>query len=95
MRLVPRQPSQELVNLVGTLGGTWHGLTAMCRCPAHDDRTPSLSLRQGDRGVVVTCFAGCDREDVLRELGRVRPVHHAPPPSAPCSRKNPTPSPPK
>src|SRR3546814_19159592 len=32
---------------------------------------PSLSIRQGDRGILVTCFAGCDREDVLRELRRV------------------------
>src|SRR3546814_13534960 len=43
----------------------------MCLCPAHADRTPSLSIRQGDRGILVTCFAGCDREDVLRELRRV------------------------
>src|SRR3546814_3063691 len=40
-------------------------------CPAQADRTPSLSIRQGDRGILVTCFAGCDREDVLRELRRV------------------------
>src|SRR3546814_10651296 len=53
------------------LGGTWHGRTAMCLCPAHADRTPSLSIRQGDRGILVTCFAGCDREDVLRELRRM------------------------
>jgi len=43
----------------------------MCLCPAHADRTPSLSLRQGDKGILVTCFAGCQREDVLRELRRV------------------------
>src|SRR3546814_20948719 len=58
-----RRPSQELIDLVGALGGTWHGRTAMCLCPAHADRTPSLSIRQGDRGILVTCFAGCDRED--------------------------------
>src|SRR3546814_8080702 len=43
----------------------------MCLCPAHADSTPSLSIRQGDRGILVTCFAGCDREDVLRELRRI------------------------
>jgi hypothetical protein len=63
-------PAQELVDLVGSLGGTWHGRTAMCRCPAHADDTPSLSLRQGNRGILVTCFAGCNRDDVLRELRR-------------------------
>lgn len=66
------KPSQELVDIVGALGGTWHGYVASCRCPAHCDKTPSLSLRQGDRGILVTCFAGCDAEDVLRELRRVK-----------------------
>lgn len=88
MPLTAQPPSQELIDLVGALGGTWHGRTAMCRCPAHADKTPSLSLRQGDRGLLVTCFAGCDREDVLRELGRVRPRgHFAPPELAPISRR--------
>lgn len=74
MTLVANRPTQELVNLVGALRGTWHGNVAMCRCPAHADDSPSLSLRQGDRGILVTCFAGCASEDVLRELGRVRPT---------------------
>ena len=80
MPLVARKPSQELVDLVSALGGTWNGNTAMCRCPAHADKEPSLSLRQGDHGILVTCFAGCDREDVLRELSRIRPGQHLPPP---------------
>ena len=71
MPLVALKPTQTLVDIVGTLGGTWHGRTAMCLCPAHSDSTPSLSIRQGNRGILVTCFAGCDREDVLRELRRV------------------------
>ena len=30
------------------------------RCPAHDDKNPSLSVTEGDDGkVLVTCFAGC------------------------------------
>jgi hypothetical protein len=81
MPLVARKPSQELIDLVGTLGGTWSGHSAMCRCPAHIDASPSLSLRQGDHGILVTCFAGCDREDVLRELGRIRPGQHFPQPA--------------
>lgn len=31
-----------------------------CRCPAHDDRKASLSVRQGEHGVVMHCKAGCD-----------------------------------
>jgi hypothetical protein len=71
MALVALKPSQELIDLVGSLGGTWHGRTAMCLCPAHVDNTPSLSIRQGDRSFLVTCFAGCARDDILRELRRV------------------------
>lgn len=71
MPVLARRPSQRLVQLVDALGGSWHGHVAMCRCPAHQDNTPSLSIRQGDRDILVTCFAGCAAEDVLRELGRI------------------------
>jgi len=40
-----------------------------CRCPLHQGR--SLALRDGDCGcVLVTCWGGCDRLDVLAELHR-------------------------
>jgi putative DNA primase/helicase len=42
-----------------------------CVCPVHGSRTgrtPTLSLRDGERGVVVWCWAGCDPRDVLSEL---------------------------
>ncbi|VXC98467.1 Toprim domain-containing protein [Sphingomonas sp. T1] len=71
MTLIANRPSQHMVDLVGALGGTWHGNTATCRCPAHADGTPSLSIRQGDRGLLVTCFAGCNASDILRELDRI------------------------
>ena len=64
MALIALEPTQELIDLVGTLGGKWTGQTALCRCPAHDDRTPSLSIRQGDQGFLI--------QD-LRELGGVVP----------------------
>ncbi|ATY34919.1 DUF7146 domain-containing protein [Sphingomonas psychrotolerans] len=73
MPLTAKRPSQELVNIVGALRGTWSGYVAMCRCPAHADSNPSLSIRQGDRSILVTCFAGCAREDVLREISRIKP----------------------
>jgi hypothetical protein len=69
--LTAKPPTQETVDVVAALGGAWHGYNAMCCCPAHADTTPSLSIRQGDRGILVTCFAGCDREAVLREIGRL------------------------
>jgi len=39
-------------------------------CPAHDDRRPSLSLREGRDGrVLLHCFAGCGGLAVLDALG--------------------------
>src|SRR5947208_418215 len=39
-------------------------------CPAHEDRTPSLSVGQGDDGrVLLTCHAGCDLQAIVSSLG--------------------------
>jgi putative DNA primase/helicase len=40
----------------------------MARCPAHDDREPSLSLRDVDGKVLVHCHAGCDQRSVIEAL---------------------------
>lgn len=41
----------------------------MACCPAHDDRTPSLSIDDGDEGrLLVRCMAGCDQGDVIEAL---------------------------
>lgn len=37
-------------------------------CPAHNDRTPSLSVNRGNKGVVLKCQAGCDTTEILRRL---------------------------
>lgn len=71
MAAIKNPPSQAARDLVAALRGTWHGYTAMCRCPAHKDSEPSLSIRQGDRGILITCFAGCTRPDVLRSIDRI------------------------
>ena len=39
-------------------------------CPAHKDRSPSLSIRELDDGrVLLHCHAGCGVEDVLGAIG--------------------------
>ena len=41
----------------------------MARCPAHDDQTPSLSLKDTDDGrVLVHCHAGCEQARVVAAL---------------------------
>ena len=40
------------------------------RCPAHDDRTPSLTINEADDGkVLLRCWAGCETEAVVAALG--------------------------
>lgn len=41
-----------------------------CRCPAHDDKQPSLMIRPADNGgILVKCMAGCPTKDVLERVG--------------------------
>ena len=63
-------------SLTEALGGRWHGSYGTARCPAHDDRNPSLSVRDGDNGrVLVHCHAGCEQAVVLDAL-RSRGLWH-------------------
>lgn len=39
-------------------------------CPAHDDRSPSLAIREGEDGrVLVHCFGGCDIHSIVQAVG--------------------------
>jgi len=57
--------------IAGALGGArrssgwWR-----CRCPVHNSRGSTLALRDGDRSLIVRCWAGCDPRDILGELRR-------------------------
>lgn len=47
--------------------GSW-----IARCPAHEDRSPSLSIREAQDGVVLLkCFAGCSVDDIVQAVGLV------------------------
>lgn len=50
------------------LGGSWRSTGGMALCPVHDDRTPSLSIRDGEVCVLFKCFAGCNSADIVHEL---------------------------
>ena len=55
--------------LTRALQGRWNGTSGEARCPAHKDKTPSLSLRDGDDGRLLThCFSGCSAEAVWAAL---------------------------
>jgi hypothetical protein len=55
--------------LAKALDGHRVGATWMARCPAHEDRKPSLSISSGKDGkVLVHCHAGCDQRVVVANL---------------------------
>ena len=59
-------PILERLQKVKTSG---HGKFMAC-CPAHEDRSPSLSIRVADDGrVLLHCFAGCSPEAVVEAVG--------------------------
>ena len=58
---------EELLDRLERVHKSGSGWTA--RCPAHQDRAPSLSIKEGDERIVLFCFAGCEQDDVLAALG--------------------------
>ena len=58
-------------SLPGMLSG-WRksGKEYKARCPAHNDKNPSLSIGRGDDGkIIFHCYAGCDQRDIVDALG--------------------------
>ena len=47
-----------------------HGGNYLVCCPVHDDKSPSLSLCDGDRGLMVHCFVGCSPGDIYAAIRR-------------------------
>jgi hypothetical protein len=38
-------------------------------CPAHEDKSPSLAIRDVDGKILLHCFAGCSVAEILDSLG--------------------------
>ncbi|WP_375615312.1 toprim domain-containing protein [Bartonella sp. AC10YNML] len=54
------------------LRGVWHERYGTARCPAHDDRLPSLSLANGHDGrLLLYCYAGCSFREIIQALIRI------------------------
>ena len=39
------------------------------RCPAHEDKSPSLSIRETDDRLLLHCFAGCHSTEIVAAVG--------------------------
>jgi hypothetical protein len=65
-------PEERLEGIVAACGGAHRqaGKETICRCPAHDDENPSLSVRLAEDGsLLVLCRAGCDTAAVVHAIG--------------------------
>ena len=54
--------------IISELKGRWHGTHGIARCPAHEDRTPSLSVKEREGKLLLYCHAGCDFSEVVDAL---------------------------
>lgn len=56
---------QNLTKLKKTGANKWQAC-----CPAHEDKAPSLAIKQIDDGrVLIHCFAGCSSSEILQSVG--------------------------
>ena len=46
---------------------TSNGIKALC--PAHDDKSPSLTASYTDETILVKCHAGCTFEEIVSSVG--------------------------
>ena len=43
--------------------------TWSARCPAHDDKGPSLAIKEEDGKVLIHCFSGCSFQQIIDACG--------------------------
>ena len=61
-------PVENLLSRLEKVKGRNGSWTACC--PAHNDKGPSLAVREVDDGrILIHCFAGCDTSNVLGSVG--------------------------
>ena len=59
----------DAIAITKALRGKWHGSYGTAKCPAHRDKTPSLSISIGADGrTLVKCHAGCSQDVVIGAL---------------------------
>lgn len=63
--MTPEEFVARLAKAKRTGNGRW-----IARCPAHEDRHPSLNVATGDDGkVLFICRSGCDQQAVIEAMG--------------------------
>ena len=62
----------KIDNLLNNLEGVRKAAQGnyMCKCPAHEDRLASLTIKEVDDGrILLNCFAGCGALEILNAIG--------------------------
>ena len=62
-------PAEKILHLLDAVNETgsrkWQ-----CRCPAHDDKSPSLTVKETNDGtLLLKCWAGCSASEIVGAVG--------------------------
>lgn len=62
------------------------GMGYIARCPAHQDKNPSLSLSENSQGkILLNCFAGCSAQAICEAIGvSIKDLFNEPPSNIPA-----------
>ncbi len=60
-------PLEELLNRFDGVKPCRDGYTA--RCPAHDDKRPSLKIKESNGRILFYCYSGCAVEQIIQAAG--------------------------
>lgn len=66
---ISRNPIDAILSLLDKVKATGSGKWIAC-CPAHEDKSPSLAIKEAEDGrVLLHCFGGCDVLAVMAAIG--------------------------
>lgn len=79
---------EELLERLSGVRKTRNGFLALC--PAHEDKSPSLSIRAGERWLLTKCYVGCTTAEICEAIGiSVSDLaYESPKPTAPSLRND-------
>jgi hypothetical protein len=60
--------AEGILGLLSGVRSRGQGRWTAC-CPAHGDKSPSLSIAESERGLLLHCFAGCRLYEICAALG--------------------------
>lgn len=74
----------DLLARYGRIEGPDRSGNYKCHCPAHNDKNSSLSVKDGEQGIVFKCHANCTTDSICTALGiELKELMHEDAPKAP------------